>query len=144
VSERGHEELKLPDERGESSFRGPTVPCDERYPHLHRSHAEPGVFPGSLIDVMSREDGMATEAGRHKLYEKAKERFGQEEADELMSLLPPVGWADVATKSDLDHLADRLRAEMRREMMTMQRWLVTTQIGVAGLLFAALRLTGTS
>jgi hypothetical protein len=87
---------------------------------------------------------MPTEAGRHKLYEKAKERLGPEEADELMSLLPPVGWADVATKTDLDHLADQLRAEMRREMMSMQRWLVTTQIGVAGLLFAALRLTGTS
>ena len=28
-----------------------------------------------------------------------------------MSYLPPVGWADVATKRDLDHLADRLRVE---------------------------------
>jgi hypothetical protein len=94
---------------------------------------------------------MPTEAGRHTLYEKAKENLGKEAADELMSLLPPVGWADVATKSDLDRVADQLRAEMhatggelRREMMTMQRWLVTTQIGVAGLLFVALRITGTA
>ena len=30
----------------------------------------------------------------------------------LMEMLPPVGWADVATKRDLDHLAEVLRLEM--------------------------------
>lgn len=29
-----------------------------------------------------------------------------------MELLPPVGWADVATKRDLDHLADVLGARI--------------------------------
>jgi hypothetical protein len=29
-----------------------------------------------------------------------------------MTLLPPVGWADVATKHDLDHLSAELRSEM--------------------------------
>ena len=29
-----------------------------------------------------------------------------------MEMLPPVGWADVATKRDLDQLADRFRADL--------------------------------
>jgi hypothetical protein len=47
---------------------------------------------------------MPTETGRHRLYEKIKEQWGEEHAAELMSYLPPVGWADVATKQDLEAL----------------------------------------
>jgi hypothetical protein len=55
---------------------------------------------------------MATEAGRHQLYEKISTEWGREHAEELMSYLPPVGWADVATKQDLDMQTALLRAEM--------------------------------
>jgi hypothetical protein len=68
---------------------------------------------------------MATEAGRHQLYEKISTEWGQEHAEELMSYLPPVGWADVATKQDLNTLTALLRAEtstlaaeLRLEMVT--------------------------
>ena len=59
---------------------------------------------------------MPTERRRHQSYEEAKEVLSVESADELMSYLPPVGWADVATKSDLGMVRnemDALRAEMR-------------------------------
>lgn len=53
-----------------------------------------------------------TEAERHQLYTRLEEVLGPDEATSLMEHLPPVGWADVATKRDLDHFATQLRAEM--------------------------------
>ena len=38
----------------------------------------------------------------------------------LKEHLPPVGWADVATKSDLDHLGETLRLEFRAEMAELR------------------------
>ncbi|MGH2661902.1 MAG: hypothetical protein ACRDH8_03645 [Actinomycetota bacterium] len=45
------------------------------------------------------------ERSRHALYRKLEEILGREDATTLMEHLPPVGWAGVATKRDLDHLA---------------------------------------
>jgi hypothetical protein len=57
---------------------------------------------------------MAVDERRRKaLYDALGRRIGPEEATTLMELLPPVGWADVATKRDLDVLAKELRSEMR-------------------------------
>ncbi len=51
-----------------------------------------------------------SESDRHHLHECARTgRWDDQAANALMSLLPPVGWADVATKSDLETL--RLWAE---------------------------------
>lgn len=61
-----------------------------------------------------------TEAKRHRLYQRLEEVLGAEEATTLMELVPPVGWADVATKADLDvglrGLGDSIRAAMHREL----------------------------
>ena len=38
--------------------------------------------------------------------------LSEEAADTLMELLPPVGWADVATKTDLQHLRDELKGDI--------------------------------
>jgi hypothetical protein len=104
---------------------------------------------------------MPSERRRHNLYEEAKQVFSPESADEFMSYFPPVGWADVATKQDLNLIRsemDALRAEMRGDMadlraemrgdmaslrtelakgyVGLQRWTVTTMIGIAGFVLA--------
>lgn len=56
-----------------------------------------------------------TEAQRHAMYEGFKSSHGDEIANSLMSSLPPVGWADVATKHDLDGLRHDF-ASLRREV----------------------------
>jgi len=48
------------------------------------------------------------ERSRHQLYLRLEEVLGPEAATTLMEHLPPVGWADVATKRDLDALEQRL------------------------------------
>ena len=45
-----------------------------------------------------------TEHDRHRMYQRLEEVLGPEEATTLMEHLPPVGWADVATKRDIDDL----------------------------------------
>lgn len=47
------------------------------------------------------------EESRHDLYQRLEEVLGRREATVLMEHLPPVGWADVATKRDLDVLSLR-------------------------------------
>ena len=46
-----------------------------------------------------------TEENRHQLYQRLENVLGHDEATWLMEHLPPLGWADVATKRDLDQLA---------------------------------------
>ena len=48
------------------------------------------------------------EANRHRLYQRLEAVLGPEETAVLMEYLPPVGWADVATKHDLAALEERV------------------------------------
>ncbi len=50
------------------------------------------------------------ERARHELHAGLDELLGPERAGTLMGYLPPVGWADVATRRDLDALEQRLRS----------------------------------
>ena len=62
---------------------------------------------------------MATdERARVALYERLDETMGRGAADTLMSYLPPVGWADVATKHDLAQLEQRI--EQRFELQELR------------------------
>ena len=49
-----------------------------------------------------------SEESRHHLYQRLEEVLGPAEATVLMEHLPPVGWAHVATKRDLDVLENRM------------------------------------
>jgi hypothetical protein len=56
-----------------------------------------------------------SEDRRHEMYEGLIEVLGRERATTLMEHLPPVGWADVATKRDLDQQTLVLRRDMEVE-----------------------------
>jgi hypothetical protein len=111
------------------------------------------------------------ERARHQLYLRLEERLGSEAATTLMEHLPPTGWAEVATKRDLDQLraitkadldhhaeltrheiervGDRLHAELHKALAEQTRTVVLTAavanvgavLAVGGLAFAAARLT---
>ena len=53
-----------------------------------------------------------TEAERHEIYESLKNQHGEKVASNLMSMLPPVGWADVATKTDVQSEVHALRTDL--------------------------------
>jgi hypothetical protein len=61
-----------------------------------------------------------TEASRKQLYDRLEEILGRKEATTLMEHLPPVGWADVARRSDIDRL-DRRFEEVDRRFDDMYR-----------------------
>jgi len=56
------------------------------------------------------------ERERRELPEALVGTSGPDPADTLLGYLPPVGWADVATKRDLDHFATQLRLEMKTDL----------------------------
>jgi hypothetical protein len=64
-----------------------------------------------------------TEGRRHDLHEGLAEAIGRERAETLMSMLPPVGWADVATKQDLQILRSELRADLAELRSDVERGL---------------------
>ena len=82
-----------------------------------------------------------TEASRFQLRTAIGQILNEEAADTLMELLPPVGWADVATKTDLQHLRDELKGDMLNLQLTIEvnvrkliheqtKWLITTMIAM--------------
>lgn len=52
------------------------------------------------------------ERQRYHLHQSLERELGSDAAATLMTLLPPAGWADIATKRDLDALGHELRSEM--------------------------------
>jgi hypothetical protein len=90
------------------------------------------------------------ERTRREMYEQLEAVLGAQTADALMEHLPPVGWAEVATKTDLnfttadlrsrmDALENRLLAQMHREITRVIMWFVPTMLSGVGLAFAAAR-----
>jgi len=86
---------------------------------------------------------MQIERSRRQMYERLEEVLGARTADALMEHLPPVGWADIATKRDLDlgldALEHRLVTQVHREINRTILWFVPTMLSGVGLAFAAAR-----
>jgi hypothetical protein len=60
------------------------------------------------------------ERTRHRLFVKLEAVLGPDDATALMEHLPPVGWADVATKSDLVLLRRDLEVVEHRMMQRIE------------------------
>jgi hypothetical protein len=106
------------------------------------------------------------EARRLLLHDAARTAWGAEAALVVMEMLPPTGWADVATRRDLDqlearlearsdHRFDQLEAELDHQIGALRlelaatiavgqrrstQWNVGTIIAVVGIMTAILRL----
>ena len=64
----------------------------------------------------------SNEDDRYRLHQHLEEVLGRDDANTLMEHLPPTGWANVATKDDVEHLRvsmthhlDQLRAQLLHE-----------------------------
>lgn len=65
---------------------------------------------------------MAVTDRQRRIVQEWATRVGDEEvAEALMELLPPVGWADIATKRDLDALRSGLRADLSDGLRGVER-----------------------
>ena len=72
------------------------------------------------------------ERERRHLQEALVHTLGPEPTDTLMAYLPPVGWADVATKHDLVTLQTVLRADMAATEERLRRELTEQVSGLRG------------
>ena len=92
------------------------------------------------------------ERARHELFLRLEQALGPKSAETLMELLPPVGWADVATKRDLDALENKLLAAFRGELLAQSNAInsqmktlilvnVGTVVSMAALAFGVAKLT---
>jgi len=66
------------------------------------------------------------ETKRYELHEAARRTLGESPGDTLMAMLPPVGWADVATKQDLHTLKMEVQNVVLASEHRILFWLFTT------------------
>jgi hypothetical protein len=115
----------------------------------------PKNFSLDLVERVLGELMAISEASRHEMHTKLEEVLGAQVAATMMEHLPPVGWADVATRRDLDAVQvlleskldgglARVTAEVARssaelsDRLRTQTWVVCTTL-IAGLgVFAAI------
>jgi hypothetical protein len=86
-----------------------------------------------------------TEQARHRMYKHLEELMGAEDAGTLMEHLPPVGWADVATKRDIEMLElkmDNLELRFEAKLANALRSQTFTMLGGFAVLNTLLLVVG--
>jgi hypothetical protein len=73
-----------------------------------------------------------TEEGRHQLHSSLIRAIGADAANTLMEMLPPVGWADVATKHDLDQLRAATKHDLDQVHSELQHGLDQLRLETQG------------
>ena len=92
-----------------------------------------------------------SEFQRHEVFKWLEEQMGPERAAMMMDLLPPVGWGDIVTRTDLRTEVGAVRADigaLRAEMhaasseMLLKLFfgMVASNATLVGLVLAAVRL----
>lgn len=79
-----------------------------------------------------------SEQRRHQLHEWMRASANEEVAATVMELLPPAGWADVATKRDLDHLQTGVRLELSEGLRGIDDRLRVQLVWMVGSIWTAL------
>jgi hypothetical protein len=78
------------------------------------------MFPDRM-NPAERRTMAITEEARHRMYQRLEELLGRDEAATLMEHLPPIGWADVATKRDLDRLEAATKSDIESLAVSTKR-----------------------
>ena len=79
-----------------------------------------------------------SEQERHELYVAMESVIGTERATTMMSLLPPAGWGDVATRRDLDDLEHRFEAKLERGLREQTRTVIFSLLASQATLTASI------
>ena len=86
-----------------------------------------------------------TYADRDQLYRSAVEALGPEEAETLMSSLPPMDWTEIATKDYVDQRLEttehRLMAHFDRALRLQTQWVFGAVVVLAVTMILGIVLT---
>ena len=80
------------------------------------------------------------ERSRHELHQRLQEAIGPEAAGTLMAHLPPGGYMEFATKSDLQALKHELLAEVHRTARNLMLSTITVNAVMVGIVFTAVQI----
>ena len=64
-----------------------------------------------------------TESQRYEMHSVLLEKLGVTTANTLVEHLPPSGWSEVATKTDIRFLEERLTTKIATTMATQNKWM---------------------
>ena len=64
-----------------------------------------------------------TESQRYEMHSVLREKLGVTTANTLVEHLQPSGWSEVATKTDIRFLEERLTTKIATTMATQNKWM---------------------